>query len=246
MQVIGAGVDHLAGSELDTGVLVTNAAGVASVPIAEFVMARVLAVLKRHDELRSAQQERRWVPLYGRDVAGSTIAIVGFGKIGQEVARRARAFDMRVLAVRQHPGRNDLADAVVGPDDLFSVLSESDVVVLAAPATPATANLFDETAFRAMRPAGVFCNIARGSLVDEEALVEAVRSGHLAAAILDVTRAEPLPATSPLWSEPSIYISAHCAPTLEHYVDNVYKLFVDNLERYTRGKPLRNLVEISY
>jgi phosphoglycerate dehydrogenase-like enzyme len=245
VQVIGAGVDHLAGCELDENVVVTNAAGVASVPIAEFVMARVLAVLKRHDELGSAQQERHWVPLYGRDVAGSTIGIIGFGSIGREVARRARAFDMRVLAVRAHPEPSDLADAVVGPDELFSVLSESNVVVLAAPATPATSNLFNETTFGAMRPDSIFCNVARGSLVDEDALVDAVRSGHLAAAILDVTREEPLPVASPLWSEPNIYISAHCAPTVEHYLDNVYRLFADNLDRYTRGEPLRNVVEIS-
>jgi phosphoglycerate dehydrogenase-like enzyme len=245
VQAIGAGTDHFHGAELGADVVVTNAAGVAAVPIAEFVVGQLLAVWKRFDELADQQRRRVWRPAYGRHVAGLTLGVVGLGAIGTAVAERARALGMRILAVRRRPRADDLppvVDEVAGPDRLHDVLARVDAVVVCAPATPDTNDLFDAAAFATMRPGAVFCNVARGSLVDETALLNALRSGHLGAAVLDVTREEPLPADSPLWDAPNLRLSPHSSASLDHYVESVFELFADNLGRYVRGEPLRNVV----
>jgi phosphoglycerate dehydrogenase-like enzyme len=245
VQAIGAGTDHFRGAELGPDVVVTNAAGVAAVPIAEFVIGQLLAVWKRFDELADQQRRHVWEPAYGRHVSGLTLGLVGLGAIGTAVAERARALGMRVLAVRRRPranGRPPEVDEVVGPERLHDVLPRVDAVVLCAPATAETHDLFDAAAFAAMRPGAVFCNVARGSLVDEAALLEALRSGHLGAAVLDVTREEPLPADSPLWDAPNLRLSPHSSASLDHYVESVFDLFADNLGRYLRREPLRNVV----
>jgi phosphoglycerate dehydrogenase-like enzyme len=245
VQAIGAGTDHFRGAQLGPDVLVTNAAGVAAVPIAEFVVGQLLAIWKRFDELAEHQRRHVWEPAYGRQVSGLTLGLVGLGAIGTAVAERARALGMHVLAVRRRPGADDrppVVDEVVGPERLHDVLPRVDAVVVCAPATPETQDLFDAAAFAAMRPGAVFCNVARGSLVDEAALLEALRSGHLGAAVVDVTRQEPLPADSPLWDAPNLRLSPHSSASLDHYVESVFELFADNLGRYLRREPLRNMV----
>jgi phosphoglycerate dehydrogenase-like enzyme len=245
VQAIGAGTDHFHGAQLGPDVVITNAAGVAAVPIAEFVVGQLLAIWKRFDELADQQRRHVWKPAYGRQVSGLTLGLVGLGAIGTAVAERARALGMRVLAARRRPGAEDrppVVDEVVGPERLHEVLSRVDAVVVCAPATPDTHGLFDAAAFAAMRPGAVFCNVARGSLVDEAALLDSLRSGHLGAAVLDVTRQEPLPADSPLWDTPNLRLSPHSSASLDHYVESVFELFADNLDRYVRGDPLRNVV----
>jgi phosphoglycerate dehydrogenase-like enzyme len=245
VQAIGAGTDHFHGAQLGPDVVITNAVGVAAVPIAEFVVGQLLAIWKRFDELADQQRRHVWKPAYGRQVSGLTLGLVGLGAIGTAVAERARALGMRVLAARRRPGAEDrppVVDEVVGPERLHEVLSRVDAVVVCAPATPDTHDLFDAAAFAAMRPGAVFCNVARGSLVDEAALLDSLRSGHLGAAVLDVTRQEPLPADSPLWDTPNLRLSPHSSASLDHYVESVFELFADNLDRYVRGDPLRNVV----
>jgi phosphoglycerate dehydrogenase-like enzyme len=247
VQAIGAGTDHFRGAGLGPGVAVTNATGVAAVPIAEFVIGRLLAVWKHFDELADRQHRHVWEPAYGRLVSGLTLGLVGLGGIGTAVAERARALGMRVLAVRRRHVAGDaspVADEVFGPEGLREVLSRSDAVVVCAPATPETQDLFDAAAFAAMRPGAVFCNVARGSLVDEGALLDALRRGHLGAAVLDVTREEPLPADSPLWDAPNLLLSPHSSASLDRYVESLFDLFVENLGRYLRGEPLGNVVEL--
>src|SRR5205085_1969227 len=142
-------------------------------------------------------------------------------------------------------GSSPFADEVFGTDQLLEVLGRCDAVVLSAPSTPETNDLFDAEAFAAMRPGAVFCNVARGALVDEDALVEALRSGHLGAAIIDVTKQEPLPADSPMWTAPRLYLSPHSSTSLDRYLDSIFDLFTDNLRRYVHGEPLRNVVDLS-
>jgi phosphoglycerate dehydrogenase-like enzyme len=245
VQAIGAGTDHFRGARLGPDVVVTNAAGVAAVPIAEFVIAQLLAIWKRFDQLADQQGRHVWKPAYGRQVSGLTLGLVGLGAIGTAVAERAAAFGMRILAVRRRPGADDrpqVVDEVVGPARLHDVLARVDAVVVCAPATLDTHNLFDAAAFAAMRPGAVFCNVARGSLVDEAAMLDALRSGHLGAAVLDVTREEPLQADNPLWDAPNLRLSPHSSASLDHYVESVFDLFADNLGRYLRREPLRNVV----
>ena len=153
---------------------------------------------------------------------------------------------MTVLATRRShtPGqRHEAVDELHAPGDLHALLARGDAVVACVPATPETENLFDAAAFAEMKPGALFCNVGRGSLVDEPALVASLEDGHLGAAILDVARREPLPADDPLWRAPNIFISPHCSAALDRYADKLLALFADNLERFERGAPLHNAVD---
>jgi len=244
VQACGAGVGQLQSAGLEKiGATLTTAAGVASAPIAEFVLARILAHWKLFPALDRLQQERNWTPTYGRNLAGSTLGIVGFGAIGAEVATRAKALGMRVLANRRTPGASHPAvEQFYPPSALHALLAECDAVVLAAPESPDTHGMFNRDTFAAMKPGAYFCNVARGPLVDEAALIDALISGHLAAASIDVAMTEPLPKGDPLWTAPNLAISPHCAASVEKYFQNVWALFRDNMERYLKGEALVNIV----
>ena len=246
IQVIGAGTEHLDVAGLaDRGITVTNGAGLAAASIAEFVLGRLLQVWKHLRTLDQQQHEHRWEPLFGRRVAGLTLGIVGLGGIGRATARRARAFDMRVVANRRRAAAGDSDPDV---DELFTVgaidemLGRCDAVVVAAEATPETTGLFDRKRIGHMKPGSVLCNVSRGSLVDEDAVVEALHSGHLAAAILDVTAEEPTPPGSPLWTAPNCYLSPHSALALDGYEDALLELTIRNFAQFVQGHPLANVV----
>lgn len=248
VQAIGAGVEHLREACLKGDVVVTNAVGVAAVPIAEFVIARLLGVWKRFDELDELQRRHEWQPAYGATVAGKTIGVIGLGAIGAAVAERARAFGLHVLGTRRSYSTGDtspVVDELFGADQLLDVVARCDAVVLSAPSTPETRDLFDAEVFAAMPAGSIFCNVARGAMVDEDALVGALRRGHLRAAILDVTREEPLPPDSRLWDVPNLHLSPHSAASIDRYVHTLLELFADNLGRHARGKPLRNVVDLA-
>ncbi len=164
VQAIGAGIDHLEGTGLADDVLVTNAVGVAAVPIAEFVIARLLGVWKRFSDLDELQRNHEWRATFGRVFDGSTVGLVGLGAIGGAVAVRARALGARTIGIRRsyRPGdTSSLCDELFGAGSLHDVLARCDAVVLSAPATPDTENMFDAAAFAAMRRGAVFCNVAR-------------------------------------------------------------------------------------
>jgi phosphoglycerate dehydrogenase-like enzyme len=246
VQAIGAGIDHLQDAGIPDEVVITNAAGDAAAPIAEFAMSRLLSVWKRLPEIDEEQAQQAWKPKFGRTVDGLTLGVIGLGAIGTAVAQRARAFGMYVIGTRRsykegqdHPAVDELR----GTADLHDVLARCDAVVVSAPGTAETESMFDAAAFAAMREGALFCNVGRGSLVDEPSLIASLESGHLGGAILDVTREEPLPAGDPLWSAPNIYISPHCSAAQDRYTETLLALFADNLERYTRGQPLRNVVD---
>jgi phosphoglycerate dehydrogenase-like enzyme len=246
VQAIGAGIDHLEEAGLSDHVTITNAAGVAAAPIAEFAIARLLQVWKRLPEIDAQQQQHDWAPKFGRTVEGLTLGVIGLGAIGTAVAVRARAFDMTVIGTRRsykEGQQHDAVDELRGVDDLHDVLGRCDAVVVSAPGTADTENMFDAAAFAAMKPGALFCNVGRGSLVDEPALIKALEAGQVGAALLDVTREEPLPADDPLWSAPNVYLSPHCSAAQERYTDKLLELFADNLDRYTRGESLRNVVD---
>ncbi len=249
IQGLGAGVEQFARAGVSRErVVVTNASGVSAGSMAEFVMGRLLQIWKRFREAEAHQRAREYVQTYGRTFADSTIGIVGMGSIGSAVAERARAFRLRVLGLKRsyRPGAtSDLADQLFGPDQLHEMLGQCDAVVVAAPATEETHHLIDAGALAAMRPGSVLVNVARGSLVDEAALIQALESGHLAAAALDVFEQEPLPKESPLWDTANVYISAHSSVSTDRYLDDVFDLFIDNLARYVSGEPLRNRVDMA-
>jgi len=250
VQAVGAGTGQLQSAGLDAaGIALTSNAGSNSLAIGEFVIGRILQHWKRFPAIDAAQQSHEWnQTLYGREVAGSTLGLIGLGHINAVVAARARAFGMQVLATRRSGGPGSTApdvDEVLPASELHTMLGRSDAVVAAVPETPETIGLMDAAAFAAMKPGAFFCNVGRGSLVDEKALIAALESGHLAAAALDVASREPLPGDDPLWDAPNLYLSPHVSTSPPSLFPNVHRLFRANLQRFLSGEPLENVVDAS-
>lgn len=247
VQSITAGVDKYDLDAFDRqGVLLTNASGLGSAGIAEFVIARLLQEWKNLRTFDAQQREHRWEGMFGTELTGRTLGIAGLGAIGREVARRARAFDMTVLATRASakPGdTDDAVDELFPADALDEMLARCDAVVSTLPSNPSTIGLFDADRFAAMPAGSLFCNVGRGAHVVEADLIAALESGHLRAAALDVTHVEPLPMDDPLWDAPNIYISPHSSVSLDRYVQNLEALFVANLGHFFAAEPLVNAVD---
>jgi D-2-hydroxyacid dehydrogenase (NADP+) len=171
------------------------------------------------------------------ELGGKTLLIVGLGRIGSRLARLAKAFDLRVVGIRRDPSRGGAgADVVCGHDQLLAQIATADIVALACPLTPETTNLIDAKALAAMKPSAHLVNVARGRVVDEPALISALQGKRLAAAGLDVTQVEPLPASSPLWSMRNVLITPHTAGETQRYEDGVIDLLLENLDRLWRGE----------
>ena len=249
VQAVGVGTGQLQSAGLaEGGIRLTSAAGTSGVSIAEFVMARLLEDAKRLRAIDNAQRAHSWEPLYGAQLAGTTVGLIGLGAINEAVAARARAFDMRVVATRRTATAGATAEGVdelFPPDQLHKMLGLCDTVVAAVPETPETVGMMDATAFAAMKRGAFFCNVGRGSLVDETALVAALASGQLRGAALDVASVEPLPGDRPLWDAPNLFLSPHCSASPQALFVNLHRLFQDNLARYLAGEPLRNEVDLT-
>ncbi len=230
-----------------TDVIVTTASGVHAGPLAEFVMLAVLIFTKRALHLIEAKGRREWERFCSAELPGRTLAIVGPGKIGREVARLARAFGLTVTAL----GRTARAPEELGVDrvytrpELHAMLAGADFLVLAAPHTPETENMIGAAEIAAMPPGAVLINIARGEVLDEAALIGALREGRLAGAALDVFRREPLPPDSPLWTLPNVIINPHSASTADSENRKIVALFCDNLRHYLDDHPerMRNVLD---
>ncbi len=247
VHTVTAGIDHaLRALPPEHDIVVTNASGIFDVPIAEMVLTYMLVIAKRIPEFLEQQEARRWHLLRLRELAGLTVGIVGLGNIGSEIARRCKALDMRVIATRRHPERGgEHANAVFPPDELSGLLAAADFVVIAAPLTPKTRGLIGAAELRQMRDHAWLINIARGPIVDQPALVAALREGVIAGAALDVFDEEPLPETSPLWTLPNVILTPHNSWSTAHLKTREAQLFLDNLQRYLSGEPLINLVDPS-
>lgn len=248
-QTPSAGVNHiLTPLFLSRQIILTNGAGSFSVPIAEFVIAYILSHAKQLPRLYMLQTEHTWkrsIDLPLQEIDGATLLIIGAGSIGQAIAQRASAFGMRVWGSRRQPQPQAGFEKVVGAEEWRSLLPEADYVVLATPLTPETRGLFDVEALRSMRSTAYLINIARGEIVDEAALLTALSQNWIAGAGLDTFSTEPLPSDSPFWSLPNVVITPHCSGMTPRIVDRTIALFLDNLERYRTGKPLRNVVDQS-
>jgi phosphoglycerate dehydrogenase-like enzyme len=219
------------------GVRVTNA-HVNSVPIAEYVIRAVLDEFQRAAEWRGLAEERSWRIHDWREVSGTTWLVVGLGGIGTEVAVRARALGAGVIGCRRRPGPGDPTDRTVTPDQLPGVVGLADVVVLAAPANPETTDLVDAAFLAAMKSGSVLVNVARGSLVDEDALLVALDGGVPSVAVLDVFRTEPLPDDHPFWTHPAVRVTPHNSAGGLGRLQRQADLFAENLDRYRSGEAL--------
>jgi len=228
---------------IHTPITFTTARGIHSKPLAEFVVMSMLWFAKGGTRMIRDQAARHWERYCGRDLTGATVGLIGLGTIGREVARYCRTMGMRTVATkRTAPTEAERAavDAFVPLSELPAMLADADFVVLAVPGTPETKGLLGQAQFDALKPGAVLINVARGSAVDEPAMIDALRSRRLGGAALDVFAREPLPPDSPLWDMPNVLICSHSASTVHSENAQLTALFCDNLRRYLRGEPLVN------
>ena len=252
IHVSAAGVAALLFPELiESEVMVTNGRGTHALAMAEHTLGVMLAFTRRLHLARDAQaaregvQNRLWTeaPSFGQ-LSGTTLGLVGLGSVGTAIAVRARALGVRVLAVRKHPALDpEPADAQWGIGQLDALVAASDWLVLAAPLTPETRGFMDAERLARMKPGAVLINLGRGSLVDEPALIEALREGRIAGAALDVFETEPLPHSSPLWSMPNVIATPHISGLGPRYWERSADLFARNLQAFRVGRPLENVVD---
>lgn len=251
IQSISSGMDQYSREQLGAkGIRLASAAGVNARAVAEHALALVLAVYRRLPEARDNQHKKVWRGMLGDltqredELGGKTLLIVGMGRIGSHLAKLAKAFDMKVIGVRRDPkaGTNG-ADEIYGMEDVVNLVPQADIVALTCALTPETTGLMSAAAFAAMKPSSVFVNVARGKVADEAALIKTMEGNKIWAAALDVTAEEPLPAASPLWTLPNVFITPHTAGETRAYEDNVIDILIENLDRLWRGEAtLRNQV----
>jgi phosphoglycerate dehydrogenase-like enzyme len=238
----GAGMELLVVPELvQRRITLTNSRGLYSNAVAEFALAMMLAWAKRLPGRVLAQREHRWAPEPTRGLRGATVVILGLGGIGGALARFCHGLEMHVLGVRRTNRPARYASEVVGMADLARVLPRAEYLAVCCPDTPATRNLIGAHEL-ALLPRGAFLvNVARGSVVDEQAMIEALRSGQLGGAGLDVFAHEPLPATSPLWDLPEVIVSPHFSNVIG-FEQATLRLLAENVERFLTHRRLRNVV----
>ena len=251
VQSISSGMDQYSKEMLGAkGIRLASAAGVNARAVAEHALALILAVFRRLPEARDNQHKKVWRGMLGDltqredELGGKTLLIVGMGRIGSHLAKLAKAFDMKVIGIRRDPkaGANG-ADEIYGMDDLVKLVPQADIVALTCALTPETTGLMSAAAFAAMKPSSVFVNVARGKVADEAALIATMEGNKIWAAALDVTAEEPLPAASPLWTLPNVFVTPHTAGETRAYEDNVIDILIENLDRLWRGETtLRNQV----
>ena len=232
-------------------VVVSNTRGVQAVPIAEHVMAVTLALSKQIPFVIENQRQARWAQneFVGQRLPwllkGRTLGLIGVGTIGSEIAKRAEAFGMRVIALRRRPAYGTIGhvDRVYGKADLDDFLGQCQVLVICAPLTPETESLLGDSQFAQLPKGAVVINVGRAKIIDTDALIAALHSGHLAGASLDVFPQEPLPPQHPLWTTPNVILTPHTSGFRQGHWNEVVELFGDNLDRFLRNEPLKFRVE---
>ena len=233
---------------IESDILLTNAAGIYNEEIADHVYALILGVTRQIPRFTRNQDKRYWEPASNFTVGcltGKTLGIIGLGGIGGEVARRASCFGMRVIATRANLDREkpDCVDQVWGPERLDDLLAESDFVVICTPETPRTRKMIGGRELSAMKPSAYIVNIGRGAVIDLAALSDALKNRIIAGAGLDVFETEPLPGHHPLWGMENVIVTPHMGSVTDIYPARRVDVFMDNLNRYLQGQPLKNIVD---
>ena len=242
-----AGLENTLFPELiNSDVSVTNGTGVFSPALAEFVLGGIFYFAKDFRRLIRNQITGRWEQFDVDMAAGSTLGIIGYGDIGRAVATRAKAIGIKVLALKRHPEKRADGDSAVeevfGPDQRVEMISKCDYVVVTAPLTPETRAMIGDAEIAAMKREAVVINVGRGAVIDEKALIRALRNGKIRGAALDVFEEEPLPAGHPFYSMQNVLLSPHSTDHTRDWLDNAMEFFVEQCERFLEGKPLLNVV----
>jgi phosphoglycerate dehydrogenase-like enzyme len=263
IQLISAGLDDFVGHPImESSIIITTASGIHATPIAEYVLASILTFSRHFREIWRLQERREWSvnaweSLRGEELRGKTVGILGYGSIGREVGRLCQAFGMRVLATDsaqemedrgyRTPGTGDpkgmVLDSLFPPSQLREMLKECDFFIVAVPLTPETEGMVGREELKAMKRGAYLVNISRGRVVDEEALIEALKEGRIGGAGLDVFAQEPLPQESELWGLDNVILSPHISANTPHYQERFTELFCENLRRYLTGEELLNVVD---
>jgi phosphoglycerate dehydrogenase-like enzyme len=242
-----AGLDRSLFPELiESPIPLTNGSGVFSQSLGEFAILGVLYFAKDVPRRMRSKAEHRWDVFDCVEISKQTIGIVAHGDIGRAVSSRAKALGMRVLALRKNtaprPG-DEHVDRIYAASDLHAMLPECDYVVVTAPLTPETTGMIGKREFELMKPEGVIMNVGRGPVIQETAMIEALRTGRIRGAALDVFDVEPLPPDNPLWSLDNVLITSHCADHVNGWVESAVVFFLDQFSRWSNGEPLRNVVD---
>jgi len=241
VQTTSSGVGQLVANYglAETDITITTARGIHAIPLAEFVMMSVLVHRRELFRLQKEQRARQWDRYCGSDLPGRVMVIIGAGKVGAEVGRLARAFGMKVIAVVRNaaPARAAAlnADEVHGPETMAEAVARADCVTICTPHTPETENMVNADLLARMKPGVTIVNIGRGAVLDELALIAALKSGHIGFAALDVAATEPLPQSSPLWDMPNVLISPHSASTVMRENERLTDIFLHNLTSWMAG-----------
>jgi len=246
---LSAGVEKILIPELvESPVPLTNARGVFKRSLAEFVVLGMLYFYKHVRRLVESQRKHQWDDFLVDWLPGKIMGVVGYGEIGRQCAILAKALGVKIYATRRKPelsADDPILDRVFPANELPQMLKEVDVVVAAAPLTPETRHMLGEPEFRMMKPSAIVMNVGRGPVIDEGALVQALREKRVAGAALDVFEHEPLPADHPFWEMENVLISPHCTDRTREpdWLDLSAQCFVENFRRYTKGEPLTNVVD---
>jgi phosphoglycerate dehydrogenase-like enzyme len=252
IQTLFAGVDTLLYPEVvNSPVVITNAGGVNSIPVSEQVMGMILCLSRKLHVFMRNQTERKWRTVDADlifqmdELSGKTAGIVGLGRIGSEIAKKAKCFGMRVVATRRNPSapKPDYVDKLVSPEHLEELLADSDFVIIQIPLTRETEGMFGEKELRGMKRTAYLVNASRGDIVKEDELIKALKQGWIAGAALDTFSTEPLPEDSPLWNMQNVIITPHLAGLTPLYMERLTHLFCENLRRFMNDEPLINVVD---
>ena len=222
----------------------TTSSGVHARPLAEFCLMAMLMFAKNYQLMQQAKATHQWERFGNTELVNKTVGIIGLGKIGRDVAKICNFFNMNVIGTRRDISKSvEYVDQVYAPDDLESLLPQVDYLVLATPHTPETEGLMTAERIRLIKKGGIVINIARGAVIDQVALTEALQDGHLGGAALDVAEVEPMPEDDPLWDLPNVIISSHSASTADTENEKIADLFIHNLKCFINGKPMRNVLD---
>lgn len=244
IHALSAGVENLLFPELQAShTILTNSRGIHGIPISEHVFALMLAFTRGLNFFIRQQTEHLWKRAQVEEIHDKTIGIVGLGSIGREIAKKAKAMGMHVIACKQNMTNELFVDALYPSEELAEVLKAADFVIASVPLVEETKELFRLEQFQQMKPTAYFINIARGGIVREADLVTALQTGLIRGAGLDVFEDEPLPAASPLWDMPNVIITPHLAALSPNYMDRAIKLFADNLHRFLQNKEMLNVID---
>ena len=244
IQTFTAGVDQILSPMVaDKKIIVTNTRGIHGIPISEYIFANLLSYYRKLPKLQEMQKNKQWAKVTGNEIFDKTIGIVGLGSIGREIAKRAKAFGLEVLANKKQHTDELFIDKLYTDRELETMLPKCDIVVLSLPLTPETKYSFDYNKFKLMKKNACLINISRGSVLVESDLIRALQEKEFEHAILDVFEEEPLPPTSPLWEIPNITLTPHISASTPYYMERAIHLFAENIKQFIQDKSLVNIID---